>query len=64
VKLNVETEQTHPHYFVRILKITNMLGKREVPSSNLSLETGFPEVFRGFPQFLQANSMKGHQIRL
>jgi hypothetical protein len=27
-----------------------------VPSSNIGPETGYPEVFRGFPQSLQANS--------
>jgi hypothetical protein len=36
--------------------LTFLLRIREVLCSNLGLETGYSEVFRGFPQYLQANA--------
>jgi hypothetical protein len=36
--------------------VTLLLRIREVPSSNLSPVSGYPDVFRGFPQILQGNA--------
>jgi hypothetical protein len=37
--------------------LTFLLCIEEVPASTLGPETGYPDrIFRGFPQFLQANS--------
>jgi hypothetical protein len=43
---------------VMIEWLTLIIHIPEVPGSNFSPETGYPDgVFRGFPQFLQANVM-------
>jgi hypothetical protein len=36
--------------------VSTLLRIREVSGSNLGPETGYPEVFRGFPQSFQANA--------
>jgi hypothetical protein len=41
--------------------LTFLLHIREVPGSNLSLETSYPEVFHDFPQSLQANAFQIHR---
>jgi hypothetical protein len=57
-----ENEKLEPNVVVEWL--TLLLRIREVPGSNLDLETGYPHCdFRGFPQFLQANVRIVPQMR-
>jgi hypothetical protein len=45
------------------LEITLSACIREVPGSNLGRDTDYPEVFRGFPKSVQANTGKSTSIR-
>jgi hypothetical protein len=44
--------------------ITLLTCSREVSGSKLALDTQYPEVFSGFPQFLELNALIVSKIRL
>jgi hypothetical protein len=52
---DVELQEVGPNTMVEWL--ITLLRSWEAPGSNLSLETGYPDLgFCGFPQFLQVNA--------